>query len=183
MTVTVGTQTLGAAVSGSTWSVSLPAALAEGSYNVQAKATDTAGNSGSDSTANELTVDTTPPVVLSITKVDPDPNTAATVHYTITFSEAVSGVDTGDLVLAASPTMTFARIMSVWAVDASHYSVTVSTGTGDGTLRLDLVDNNSIHDMAGNLLGGPVAGDGSFTRRRIRSTPALRRYPPLALPM
>jgi len=39
----------------------------------------------------------------------------------------------------------------------------VGTGTGDGTIRLDLIDNDSIVDGVGSPLGGPGAGNGSFT--------------------
>jgi hypothetical protein len=42
------------------------------------------------------------------------------------------------------------------------YIVTVDTGTGNGTLRLDVVDNDSILDFAGNPLGGVGAGNGDF---------------------
>jgi hypothetical protein len=44
--------------------------------------------------------------------------------------------------------------------------VAASTGTGNGTLGLNLVDDDSITDSAGNKLGGTGtsgAGDGSFT--------------------
>jgi hypothetical protein len=41
--------------------------------------------------------------------------------------------------------------------------VTASTGTGGGTLGLNLVDDDSVADAAGNKLGGTGAGNGSFT--------------------
>ena len=46
----------------------------------------------------------------------------------------------------------------------STYTVTASTGTGDGTIRLNLVDNDSITDQLGNPLAArdAGAGDGSF---------------------
>ena len=37
-------QTLAATVNGTTWTVIVPASLADGTYNVQATATDNAGN-------------------------------------------------------------------------------------------------------------------------------------------
>ena len=54
VTVVVGGQTLTAPVTGTTWSVAVPTALDDGTYNVQATATDNAGNVGSDNTTNEL---------------------------------------------------------------------------------------------------------------------------------
>ena len=67
MTVKVGTQTLPAAVVDTlgtwTWSVAVPTALPDGTYDVQATATNTAGFIGSDNTTNELVVDTVAPTV------------------------------------------------------------------------------------------------------------------------
>ena len=45
----------------------------------------------------------------------------------------------------------------------SVYTVTVNTGSGSGTLRLDVTDDDSIVDMAGNPLGGTGTGNGNFT--------------------
>ena len=55
-------QTLTDGGSGTTWSVSSPTALAEGTYTVQATQTDTAGNIGT-SAAHTFVVDTTAPAV------------------------------------------------------------------------------------------------------------------------
>ena len=46
----------------------MPTALADGTYNVQATATDNAGNVGTDTTTNELIVDTVNPAV-TVTKL------------------------------------------------------------------------------------------------------------------
>src|SRR5206468_1493666 len=43
------------------------------------------------------------------------------------------------------------------------YTVTVNTGSGDGSIGLNLVDNDSIVDAATNPLGGTGAGNGNFT--------------------
>ena len=43
------------------------------------------------------------------------------------------------------------------------YTVSSSTGSGDGTLGLNLVDNDSIADAVGNKLGGTGVGNGNFT--------------------
>ena len=56
--VTVNGQTLTAIVSGNDLERTVPVSLADGTYDVQATATDTAGNTATDATTNELTVDT-----------------------------------------------------------------------------------------------------------------------------
>ncbi len=106
---------------------------------------------------------TTAPVVVSITKADSDPAVAgSSVHFNVTFNENVTGVDGSDFSAVASSGLSGASIASV-AGSGSSYTVTVNTGTGSGTLGLNLVDNDSIVDGSGNPLGGSGAGNDSFT--------------------
>ena len=44
----------------------------------------------------------------------------------------------------------------------NQYTVTANTGTGNGTLGLNLVDNDTILDTSANPLGGPGV-NGNFT--------------------
>ena len=105
--------------------------------------------------------DLTPPTVASVTRADANPTTGPEVGFTVTFSEAVTGVDTGDFALTTSG-ISGASIVSLSGSN-SVYSVRVNTGTGNGTLRLDVVDNDSIIDAASNPLGGLGAANGNFT--------------------
>src|SRR5207244_4886894 len=77
------------------------------------------------------------------------------------FSESVSGVDTTDFALAASG-VSGASITGV-SGSGTIYTVAVNTGSGDGTLGLNLVDDDSITDAAGNQLGASGTGNGNFT--------------------
>ena len=45
----------------------------------------------------------------------------------------------------------------------NQYTVTANTGTGNGTLGLNLVDNDTILDTSANRLGGTGSGNGNFT--------------------
>ncbi|HLO15511.1 MAG TPA: choice-of-anchor Q domain-containing protein [Anaerolineales bacterium] len=108
-------------------------------------------------------VDITPPAVISSLRTDPDPTSASIVNFTVTFSEAVTGVDTRDFGL------TTARItgaaMTGLVGSGSTYTVTVSTGqagAGNGTLQLNVIDNDSIKDAFNNPLGGSGTGNGNF---------------------
>jgi hypothetical protein len=106
--------------------------------------------------------DTTPPTVSSIVRASTNPTTSgSSVDYTVTFSESVTGVDATDFVLTTSG-VTGASITNVTG-SGSTYTVTVNVGSGSGTVRLDVADNDSIVDAAGNPLGGTGAGNGSFT--------------------
>jgi len=109
--------------------------------------------------ADVYTLNRTPPVVLAILRMDADPTAAEVVHYSVTFSKAVSGVDVGDFALSTSG-VTGATITELFN-NANTYMLTVKTGTGNGTIRLDLIDNDSIIDEVGNPLGGVGAGNGN----------------------
>ena len=45
----------------------------------------------------------------------------------------------------------------------ADYTVSVVTGAGQGTLGLNLVDDDSITDSLGDPLGGTGPGNGDFT--------------------
>jgi hypothetical protein len=85
------------------------------------------------------------------------------VTFRVTFNEAVNGVDATDFSLTTTGTLAGTSIGTVTPVSGSVYDVAVNTGTGDGTIRLNLIDNDSIADTAGNKLGGTGTGNGNFT--------------------
>jgi hypothetical protein len=90
-------------------------------------------------------------------------NTTGNVDWTVTFSESVTGVDMGDFALANNGLGGSPAISSVTqGANASVYTVTASTGSGSGTLGLDLRDDDSIEDGANNPLGGTGLGNGDF---------------------
>ncbi len=99
------------------------------------------------------TIETVPPFVQSINRTTPlGPITnATTVNYTVTFSDSVTGVNATDFQLAFGGTAG-ATITQVTPVSGAVYIVTVSAITGNGTLGLNLVDNGSITDLAGDRL-------------------------------
>jgi hypothetical protein len=126
--------------------------------------TGTSGAGNGSFTGQTYTIDKTVPTVSSIALTGSTLTNAASVSWTITFSESVTGVGTADFALAGTAT-TGATITGV-SGSAGSYTVTASTGGGDGTLGLNLVDDDSIADAATNKLGGTGtsgAGNGSFT--------------------
>jgi UDP-3-O-acyl-N-acetylglucosamine deacetylase len=112
-------------------------------------------------TGQTYTVDKAVPVVSSIVRVNANPTKATSVSFTVTFSEPVYGVDATDFNLNMVG-VSGATISSVSGTGAVR-TVVVNTGTGSGTLGLDLVDNNTIIDYVGNPLGGPGSVNGNFT--------------------
>ena len=119
-------------------------------------------------------MDKTAPTVVSITRADPNPTSAASVQFIVTFSEAVTGVDAGDFSLTTTGSIAGAGVTGVSGA-GSVYTVTVSTGTGSGTLRLDVPGTATITDLAGNGLSGlPYTGGEVYQK-------VVRRFLPLIL--
>jgi hypothetical protein len=128
----------------------------------QAHALGGVGVGNGDFTAGEAyTIDRVAPVVASIERAGAATTTGGDVDFVVNFSEAVTGVDAADFVLTASG-LAGASITGV-SGSGSAYTVTVNTGAGTGSVRLDLADDDSIADAVGNTLGGAGAGSGDFT--------------------
>ncbi len=152
---------------GTSGSKSYPGPLAAGSHQFQVKAV---SGSKSSTTSYSWVIDLTAPAVSSMTRVGSSPtNTTGPVQWTVKFSENVTGVDSGDFSPANGGGVSGTSIAPV-AGSGSTYTVTVNSGSGSGTLGLNLVDNDSIADSAGNNLGGSGAGNGNF------SAPAAQQY-------
>jgi hypothetical protein len=107
------------------------------------------------------------PRVISIVRADTDPPDATSVDFTVTFSEPVNGVDMISPFADFALTSTKAAVGKISAVSGfgATYTVTISLDThaGNGTVRLDVVDNDSIVDSVGDPLGGVGIGNGNFT--------------------
>jgi Tol biopolymer transport system component len=104
------------------------------------------------------------PAVFSILRVDPNPTATDTVNFIVTFTKPVTGVDLGDFSLTTKGKISGAAITGITGPGSNNdYTVTVGTGSGDGTLRLDVVDNDSIIDAGGIPLGSTGFGNGNYT--------------------
>jgi hypothetical protein len=113
-----------------------------------------------------------PPTVLSINRTNPPgPITSdSSVIYTVTFSEPVTGVDPTDFTVPLTGAAGYA--LTQVSGSGSVYTLTISGITGNGTLGLNLVDNNSIHDLAGNPLRTGVAAFGAQSTLATGAGPA-----------
>jgi hypothetical protein len=101
------------------------------------------------------------PEVESILRAGDNPSNKETVNFTVVFTEPVTGVDKTDFTL----TRTGVQGAAVTGVSGSGstYTVNVASGSGNGTIRLDVKDDDSIKNISGNPLGGPGNGNGNFT--------------------
>ncbi len=110
---------------------------------------------------HSFTVQPNFPTVTSIIHANPSPTNASSVNFTVTFSESVTGVDAGDFSLATTGVL--GASVSGVSGSGSVYNVTVNTGTGSGTIQLNLVDNDSIINSQNTPLGGVGAGNGNYS--------------------
>ena len=104
--------------------------------------------------------DLTPPTVVSVTRLDPSPTSAATIRFLVTFSESVGGLDSSNFPVTAVG-ITGAAVTNMNCPNATC-TITVGTGAGNGTIRLDVSDDDTIIDGVGNPLGGVGLGNGDF---------------------
>ncbi|HRQ80266.1 MAG TPA: putative Ig domain-containing protein, partial [Azospirillaceae bacterium] len=151
-----GTATqVNAALAGLTYSHS-----AAGAQTLTVQSTDAAGNVDSDTVG--ITV-VNVPTVSSINRTTPVASTtnADDVTFTVTFSEAVTGVTADDFALATTGTAT--GTIGTPSGSGTTWTVQVTGVSGDGTLGLNLVDDDSIINGSSAALGGAGAANGDFT--------------------
>jgi hypothetical protein len=137
--------------------------LPVGSHTFRVRAQGPSGSSAGTGpeTAYTWLIEQTAPIVSSINRAGASPATGSSVQWQVGLSEAVTGVDATDFTLVNTGLGGSPSVTGVSGSGAS-YVVTASTGSGSGTLGLDLVDNDSVKDLAGNPLGGPGNGTGNF---------------------
>ena len=123
--------------------------------------------------------DTTPPTVVSVTRLDPNPTGAVSVRFLVTFSEAIGGLDVSNFHVEAGG-VTGAVITQMPCTGATC-TITVSTGSGSGTIRLDVWDDDTIKDAANNPLGGAGVGNGDFTGGEVYDVQRYELYLPLII--
>jgi CSLREA domain-containing protein len=100
------------------------------------------------------------PTVLSSVRANADPTSSASVDFTVTFSEDVTGVDAADFKLT-NAAQTGASIASVTPVSGIVYTVTANTGQ-NGAMRLDVLTTATIQGLVGNSFVGPYIGGETY---------------------
>jgi subtilisin-like proprotein convertase family protein len=98
--------------------------------------------------------DATAPQVVSIARASANPANAASVDWTVTFTETVTGLSLTNFSLVASG-LTGAALTGLMG-SGSVYTVSASTGTGDGTLGLNINLIGDVRDLALNPLSLPT---------------------------
>jgi hypothetical protein len=140
-----------------------------------------------------VTADSSIPTA-TIALAGPTPTNAASVQFTVDFSESVfrvignavsAGPSTANFAVEAFGAVSGASVTTVALLSGNSYTVTVNTGTGDGAIRLvlnssDLVDagfNPVVAPVFSTLVtidktaptASVVIGDGTAQRSRVTS--------------
>jgi hypothetical protein len=150
--------------SGSAYTVTVNGLSGDGTLRLDLNGSGTGIQNGSSvaiasgyTSGQTYTLDHTAPAVTSINRVGSASSNVASVDYTVTFGESVTGVDASDFALTA--TGTAAGSVSAVSGSGTTYTVTVISVTGDGTLRLDLKGSGTgVADAAGSAAAGFTSG-------------------------
>ena len=162
---TVGTPTT--LDGGTTWSVPVTGLVGNGVFGIHLVDNDSIrdavsiplGGTGNQSFTGgaTFTLDQTPATVVSIERLSPTAShtNSGSVSFTVTFSQDVVDVDASDFAIGVV-SGSVAGVIGATPVSGSMWTVSVTGLTGQGQFRLNLLDDNSIRDAAGNPLGGAV---------------------------
>jgi hypothetical protein len=162
--------------SGTTYTVTVNTITGDGTMRLDVNSsgtgiTDAASNglNGGFTTGQTYTFQHTAPTVLSSNRVGSSPTNATSVQFTVTFSEAVSGVSTSAFTL--TNTGTVAGTIASVSGSGTTYTVTVNSVTGDGTMRLDVKSSGTgITDAASNGLNGGFTTGQTYTFQHTAPT-------------
>ncbi len=119
-----------------------------------------------------------PTSVTSINRVNATPSNLASVQWTVTFADAISGLAAGNFTLFASGLSGIPGITTVTPVGgapATQWTVTVGTGTGTGSLGLNLANATGLSAPLSTAL--PMAGQ-VYTIDLVAPTVSLNATPP-----
>ncbi|WP_259651486.1 Ig-like domain-containing protein, partial [Pseudomonas sp. NCCP-436] len=143
--------------------------------------TDAAGNAGTGTTdSNSYAIDTQAPGVAVV--LDPSSSSTTGLHYTVTFSEDVNGVDLSDFSLVSRGNAS-GTISGLTQIDARTYQVSITGIRGYGSLALAINGSTAgISDPAGNTFNNEVIGL-PYLLDNIEGDPEFRAYPPHTRPL
>jgi CSLREA domain-containing protein len=122
--------------------------LVSGKNFITATATDSDGNTSEFSACQQVNV---PPTVLSLVRGNASPTNSGGVTFNLLFSEPVTSPTSSNFTLIPGGSVTGALITNVVCnMAAGSCVITVNTGTGSGTLGLNMTNSTGVADSAGD---------------------------------
>jgi hypothetical protein len=107
--------------------------------------------------------------VVSVTRLSPSPTATTQVSYRVVFSGSVTGISSSNFTVTTSGATTGAVVGTVSGSGAT-YTVPVNTGTGDGTLRLNVSNTAGLSPTVTNV---PYTAGEVYTITKTFSNPVL----------
>ncbi|QIX59831.1 T9SS type A sorting domain-containing protein [Hymenobacter sp. BT18] len=156
--------------SGASYSVSItPTGAGPVTVNLAAGvAEDAAGNGNTAAAPFSITYTLPSTTVTAVSRGQLSPTAMPTVTYTVTFAGNISGISTSNFSLTTTG-ISGAGVTSV-SGSGSMYKVTVNTGTGNGTLRLDVANSTGINPTVTNV---PFTTGQEYTITKSFTNPVL----------
>ncbi|NML24689.1 DUF4347 domain-containing protein, partial [Zoogloea dura] len=171
----VGSATGGASIAGvtrisdSVYSVAVSGLSGSGTLGLNLKSSgtgiaDRAGNALAGGATGQLyTLDAGLPAVLSITRNSQEVTAADSVSFTVSFNEAVSGVDATDFIIDKGDGVTASSGDVSVSGSGTTYTVTVANVAGDGRLSVDLkASGTGIIDGTSHAISGGFSSGESY---------------------
>ena len=115
--------------------------------------------------ADSYLIERPKPNVTKIKRMDDNPTSSSSVDFLVVFSKPVIDVSLIDFSLTITGDLLGAAVSSLSGSEET-YLVSVDTGTGSGTIRLDVVDNDTIEDLDGNTFDAPYASGETYEIKR-----------------
>ena len=133
------------------WVITVNTGSGSGTLGLNLNTTGLSGEAGlpvfGSLTGPVYTIDRTPPTVTSITGSSSNPTNQSSVQYAVQFSEPVTGVQATNFGLTTSG-VSGASIGTV-SGNGANWTVTVNTGSGDGTIQLSMTNSTGVTDQVG----------------------------------
>ncbi len=135
------------------------------SYQICVTATDNNGLSFTGAHTVNITnvTDETPPsVLLEQAAGQNDPTNVSPIHFTVVFSESITGFDGSDVILSGTAGATTAIVMQTAPNDGTTYNVAVSGMALEGTVIAN-INSGAATDSSGNANTASVSIDKTVT--------------------
>ena len=143
-----GASITGVTGSGATWTVTANTGSGNGTLGLNMTSSGSIAPAISNLlfTGQVYTINKPTPTVTAITRINGNPTSLANVDWIVTFSQPVTGVAIGNFTLVPSSGVTNTSITNVTG-SGDTWTVTASTGSGAGTLRLDMISSSTVANL------------------------------------
>ena len=145
--------------------------LPDGSYTMQARVSDEAGNVGTSPLVTMVIDTVAPTVTINQASTQADPTSNSPILFSVVFSEYVTDFVAADVTLGGTAGASVVSISPTagYNNDHEHYDVSVSGMANSGTVTATILANQA-HDQAGNGNQASTSTDNTVTFNSLAPT-------------